>query len=224
MELDQKDICKIIDGEPKRIEHVKLIKYAEEEYAEAAYRVKIDNAETKYCWCSICKQIYSADKKHLMGNIRTHWNGHRSRKRVVQNTLDKFVSKKSKISISESEIAEFRRCAAQALCESALPISFFESAGAQTLFNAVQSKLKILIIGFESYMYLELLKLNDDVRKALTPSEYYMKCCLQQISKDTKEIIVSHGKNWAANGRLSIQIDHWVPAEIKSNQLYQLGI
>ena len=97
MELDKKDICKIIDGEPKRIEHVKLIKYSEEEYAEAAYRVKIDNAETKYCWCSICKQIYSADKKHLMGNIRTHWNGHRSRKRPnciyeVYSQFRKFVS------------------------------------------------------------------------------------------------------------------------------------
>ena len=169
MELDKKDIYNISNYEPTRIEHVKLEKYAQEEYAESAYRVKIDNAETKFCWCSICKSIYSADKKHLMGNIRTHWNGHRSRKRVVQNTLDNFVSKKSKISISESEIAEFRRCAAQALCESALPISFFESAGAQTLFDAVQSKLKFLIIGYESYMYLELLKLNDDVRKALTP-------------------------------------------------------
>ena len=96
MELDKKDICKIIDGEPDRIEHVKLKKYAEEEYAESAYRVKVDGDETKYCWCAICKMVYSADKKHLMGNIRTHWNGHRSRKRVVQNTMDNFVSKKSK--------------------------------------------------------------------------------------------------------------------------------
>ena len=144
MELDKKDICKIIDGEPERIEHVKLKKYAEEEYAESAYRVIVDGAETKYCWCAICKMVYWADKKHLMGNIRTHWNGHRSRKRVVQNTMDNFVSKKVKITISESEIAQFRRCAAQALCESALPISFYESAGAQTLFDGVQSKFKLL--------------------------------------------------------------------------------
>ena len=143
MELDKKDIYEISNSEPARIEHVKLEKYAKEEYAESAYRVKVDNAETKYCWCSICKSIYSADKKHLMGNIRTHWNGHRSRKRVVQNTMDNFVSKKVKISISEAEIVRFRRVAAQALCESALPISFFESAGAQTLFNGVQSKFKL---------------------------------------------------------------------------------
>ena len=143
MELDKKDIYEISNCEPTRIEHVKLEKYAQEEYAESAYRVKVDDAETKFCWCSICKSIYSADKKHLMGNIRIHWNGHRSRKRVVQNTLDNFVSKKVKITISEDEIAKFRRCAAQALCESALPISFFESAGAQTLFDGIQSKLKI---------------------------------------------------------------------------------
>ena len=73
-------------------------------------------------------------------------------------------------------------------------------------------------------MYLELLKLNDDVRKALTPSEYYMKCCLQQLSKDTKEIIVTHGKNWAANGRLSIQIDHWVPKNCVIASRQKLGI
>ena len=224
MELDKKDIYNISNYEPTRIEHVKLEKYAQEEYAESAYRVTIDNAETKYCWCSICKSIYSADKKHLMGNIRTHWNGHRSRKRVVQNTLDNFVSKKSKISISESEIAEFRRCAAQALCESALPISFFESAGAQTLFDAVQSKLKFLIIGYESYMYLELLKLNDDVRKAMTPSAYYMKCCLQQMSKDTKEIIVTHGQRGTENGRLSVQVDHWVPKNCVIASRQVLGI
>lgn len=224
MELDKKDIYEIHNCEPARIEHMKLEKYAQEEYSESAFRVKVDGAETKYCWCSICKSIYSADKKHLMGNIRTHWNGHRSRKRVVQNTLDNFVSKKLKISISESEIAEFRRCAAQALCESALPISFFESAGAQTLFDAVQSKFKFLIIGYESYMYLELLKLNDDVRKTLTPSKYYMKCCLEQMSANTKDIIVTHGKNWAENGRLSVQVDHWVPKNcvIASRQI--LGI
>ena len=45
MELDKKDICKIIDGEPNRIEHVKLKKYIEEEYAESAYRVKVDGVE-----------------------------------------------------------------------------------------------------------------------------------------------------------------------------------
>ena len=73
-------------------------------------------------------------------------------------------------------------------------------------------------------MYLELLKLNDDVRKSLTPSEYYMKCALQQMSEDTKKMIVSHGKNWAENGRISIQIDHWVPKNcvIASRQI--LGI
>ena len=73
-------------------------------------------------------------------------------------------------------------------------------------------------------MYLELLKVNDEVRKALTPSEYYIKCCLQQFSNDTKKMIVNHGKRWAENGRLSIQIDHWVPKNcvIASRQI--LGI
>ena len=56
-------------------------------------------------------------------------------------------------------------------------------------------------------MYLELLKVNDDVRKALTPSEYYMKCCLEQMSTNTKDIIVTNGKRWAENGRLSVQVN-----------------
>ena len=142
MELDKNDIYKIIDSEPDRFEKIKLEKFSNDEYAESAYRVKVDDLETKYCWCSICKTVYSADKKHLAGNIRTHFNGHRSRKRVVQNTMDNFVSKKLKITISEAGIVEFRLCAAQALCESALPISFFESTGAKTLFDGVQSKLK----------------------------------------------------------------------------------
>ena len=73
-------------------------------------------------------------------------------------------------------------------------------------------------------MYLELLKLNDEVRRALTPSKYHIKCCLQQISKDTKDIIIKHGKIWAENARLSIQIDHWVPKNcvIASRQI--LGV
>ena len=57
MELDKKDICKIIDAEPNRIKHVKLEKFVKEEYAESAYRVKVDDLETKYCWCSIWKRI-----------------------------------------------------------------------------------------------------------------------------------------------------------------------
>ena len=144
MELDKTDICNIIDKEPKRIERVKLEKYAKDEFAESAYRIKVDDLETRYCWCSICKMVYSADKKHTMGNIRIHFNAHRSRKRVVQNTIDNFVSKKPKITVSETEIAEFRRCAAQALCEGALPISFFDSTGAQTLLDGVQSKFQKL--------------------------------------------------------------------------------
>ena len=73
-------------------------------------------------------------------------------------------------------------------------------------------------------MYLELLKLNDEVRKVLTPSKYYMKCCLQEISKNTKDIIIKYGKIWAENGQLVIIIDHWVPKNsvIASRQI--LGI
>ena len=48
MELDKKDICKIIDAEPNRIKHVKLERFVKEEYAESAYRVKVDDLETKY--------------------------------------------------------------------------------------------------------------------------------------------------------------------------------
>ena len=73
-------------------------------------------------------------------------------------------------------------------------------------------------------MNLELLKVNDDVRKALTPSEYYMKCCLEQMSTNTKDIIVTHGKRWAENGRLSLQVDHWVPKNCVITSRQILGI
>ena len=138
--MEKIEILKIIQSEPDRIKNVKIKKYAATEFAESAYRVNLDGQETKYCYCEICKSVFSADTNHTLGNIRSHHNGHTSRKRVLTKTMDNFVVKKSKISVSDSEINEFRKMAARTVCESALPMTFFESKGAKTLMDGVQSK------------------------------------------------------------------------------------
>jgi len=89
--MERLDIYGIIKNEPNRITHVKLEKYAYREFAESAYRVKVDGSDTKYCYCAICKSYFSADKNHTVGNIRSHYNSHHStRKRNLQNTTFNF--------------------------------------------------------------------------------------------------------------------------------------
>ena len=83
-------MLKIMNSEPNRIQLIKLEKYAYKEFAESAYRVKIDDTETKYCYCAICQSYFSADKNHTVGNIRSHYNSHHSRKRAPKNTMQNF--------------------------------------------------------------------------------------------------------------------------------------
>ena len=56
-----------------------------------------------------------------------------------------------------------------------------------------------------------LLKFDDGVRNLLTPTRYYVKQNLGLISNDTKEIVRAYATFWAENGRICLQIDHWVP-------------
>ena len=88
--MERIDMLKIMNSEPNRIQLIKLEKYADKEFAESAYRVKIDDSETKYCYCAICQSYFSADKNHTVGNIRSHYNSHHSRKRASKNTMQHF--------------------------------------------------------------------------------------------------------------------------------------
>ena len=134
------NFASINEKEPDRITKVKLKKYEEEVFAESGYRVVLDGEDTKYCWCAICDTYFSADSNHTLGNIRSHFNGHKNRKRGPKVTMDNFVTKKTKISISPDEIAEYRKLATQSLCMAGQPNSYFESNGAKLLFDSLQRK------------------------------------------------------------------------------------
>ena len=78
---------------------------------------------------------------HALVNIRSHFNSHKvSRKRGPQNTMERYITKKTKLSLSKGEIDEYRKVAAQSLCIAGQPNSYFESVGATV---PVKSQSKI---------------------------------------------------------------------------------
>ena len=134
--MDKIKLHEIDQNEPERIKKVKLEKYRDQPYSESGYRVQLDGADTKFCWCQICSTFFSADSNHALVNIRSHFNSHKvSRKRGPQNTMERYITKKTKLSLSQGEIDEYRKVATQSLCIAGQPNSYFESEGATVLFD-----------------------------------------------------------------------------------------
>ena len=139
--MDKIKLHEIDQNEPERIKKVKLEKYRDQPYSESGYRVQLDGSDTKFCWCQICSTFFSADSNHALVNIRSHFNSHKvSRKRGPQNTMERYITKKTKVSLSQGEIDEYRKVATQSLCIAGQPNSYFESVGATVLFDGLQSK------------------------------------------------------------------------------------
>ena len=139
--MDKTKLHEIDQNEPERIKKVKLEKYRDQPFAESGYRVKLDDTDTKFCWCQICSTFFSADSNHALVNIRSHFNSHKvSRKRGPQNTMERYITKKTKVSLSQGEIDEYRKVATQSLCIAGQPNSYFESEGANVLFDGIQRK------------------------------------------------------------------------------------
>ena len=157
--MDKTKLSEIIKNEPERIKKVKLEKYKNEPFAESGYRVQIDGTDTKFCWCSICTTFFSADSNHTLGNIRSHHMGHKSRKRTTQNTMENYFVKKTKLSLSQVEIDEYRKVATQSLCMAGQPNSYFESAGATVLFDGIQRKF-CCFIQYELYITFTVYFIN----------------------------------------------------------------
>ena len=139
--MEKLDLLKLSKIDKERIKKVVITKYSNEEFAVAANRVYVDNEETKFCFCNTCEAYFSADKKHLAGNIKSHFNSHGTRKRTTETTLDSWVTKKTKISISQSDIDQYRKKVTEAVCIGAQPLSYFDTNGANVLFDAVKGKI-----------------------------------------------------------------------------------
>ena len=103
--------------------------------------------------------FFSADSNHTLGNIISHHNGHKSRKRTTQNTMENYFVKKTKLSLSQVEIDEYRKVATQSLCMAGQPNSYFESEGATVLFNGIQRKL-CCFIQYELYITFTVYFIN----------------------------------------------------------------
>ena len=66
--------------------------------------------------------------------------------------------------------------------------------------------------------------MDDDVRKILTPTRYYVKSNLKLISNETKDIVGKYGEMWAKKSRISLMCDHWVPKNNVISARSVLGI
>ena len=66
--------------------------------------------------------------------------------------------------------------------------------------------------------------MDDDVRKILTPTRYYVKSNLKLISNETRDIVKKYGDMWAQSSRLSLMCDHWVPKNSIISARNVLGI
>ena len=147
--MEKIDLPELGKIDKNRITKVIIPKYENEDFWAAAHRVYVDDKETKFCYCSTCNCYFSADRKHLVGNIRSHFNSHATRKRTQKTTLESWVTKKTKIAISPSEIDTYRKRVTQALCIGAQPLSYFDTEGAKVLFNAVQGKILKFVLKFK---------------------------------------------------------------------------
>ena len=56
--MDKTKLHEIDQNEPERIKKVKLEKYRDQPFAESGYRVKLDDTDTKFCWCQICSTFF----------------------------------------------------------------------------------------------------------------------------------------------------------------------
>ena len=88
--MDKKDLKELDEIDENRITKTIIPKYENEDFSASAHRVYIDGKETKFCFCSTCNCYFSADRKHLVSNIRSHFNSHASRKRTQKSTLESF--------------------------------------------------------------------------------------------------------------------------------------
>ena len=66
--------------------------------------------------------------------------------------------------------------------------------------------------------------MDDDVRKILTPTRYYVKSNLKLISNETRDIVRKYGEIWAKKSRISLMCDHWVPKSSIISARNVLGI